>query len=103
MRRALVDEVAEGASRGAAAADSLLHEADAVVDDLWERVCDHADRAEALCREGGAQADEARATAASLDEETRGNVAEFRGTVTRFFESDLQEYRPTGMRIPAPF
>ncbi|XP_042147613.1 kinesin-like protein KIF11 [Ixodes scapularis] len=96
MRQALVDEVAERASQGAAAADSLLHEADAVVDDLWERVCDHADRAEALCREGGAQADEARATAASLDVETRGNVAEFRGAVTRFFESDLQEYRPTG-------
>ncbi|KAG0443707.1 hypothetical protein HPB47_014619 [Ixodes persulcatus] len=96
MRRALVDEAAERASRGAAAADSLLREADAVVDDLWERVCDHADRAEALCREGGAQADEVRATAASLDVETRGNVAEFRGSVTRFFESDLQEYRPTG-------
>ncbi|KAG0438848.1 hypothetical protein HPB47_016841 [Ixodes persulcatus] len=95
MRRALVDEAAERASRGAAAVDALLREADAVVDDLRERVCDHADRAEALCREGGAQANEVRATAASLDVETRGNVAKFRGAVTRFFESDLQEYRPT--------
>ncbi|CAN7975482.1 unnamed protein product, partial [Ixodes persulcatus] len=96
MRRALVDEAAERASRGAAAVDALLREADAVVDDLRERVCDHADCAEALCREGGAQANEVRATAASLDVETRGNVAKFRGAVTRFFESDLQEYRPTG-------
>lgn len=96
MRRALANEVTDQVSRGTAAADSHCKEADAVVDNLWEQVGDNTDHVETLHQEGTDLVDEARAIGASLDVETRGNVGECRTAVTRFFECDLQEYKPTG-------
>ncbi|CAN7989282.1 unnamed protein product, partial [Ixodes hexagonus] len=96
MRRALTDEVAGRVSQGVATTGSLRQEADAVIDNVSEELGGGADNVRSLCQEGNVLVDEARAIAASLDVETRGNVAECRIAVTHFFEHGLEEYKPTG-------